>query len=377
MTDFFSTGRNSTVKPPPFAEEMPEVADLIRLKRARRDYNVDGSGSCIAVLDSGVRATHKAFTGRIKPGLDFQSGLSEENTSMIDPNGHGTHVCGIAAASRWQDRSVDQRDLSGVAPGAHLLPIKVLDDDGRTRLAVLEEAFSWLSANAAAQNISVVCMSITDEQNHRAIPGQFAGNSILENIEVLDSQNIPVVIAAGNMFYTHDSEQGMGFPAISPHVVSVGSVYDDDIGARTYWDQAACTRSQADQITPYSQRLSAPSGTSSGTTVFAPGGLVTSVGHRSDQDTRSDDGTSQAAPVVAGLIALMQDAYSSWYPEGHKSPTLMSVADIKSILRHTAKTVNDDDLGRDNVTNTGASFLRIDALDAVRVASRFGRASLS
>jgi len=376
---FAATGPISKDSKGIFREEMSEVADLIQLRKAQTTFNVDGTGSCIAVLDSGLRGSHKAFAGRVEKGLDVLSGNPIVPQRHTDPFGHGTHVSGIAVAQIWLDRETERRNLSGMAPGAKIFPIKVLNSAGRTSPEVLEAAYSWLANHALDAGISVVCMSITDENNHQSIPEAFLSSSINSDIQELVTQNIPVVMAAGNFYKTYGSNEGMGYPAILPQVISVGSVYDEDVGPTLYPsdDGAACSSTEADQITPYSQRFS-PTGTSPyGTTIMAPGGIVTSTGHESDLDIEPLDGTSQATPVVAGLIALLQQAYGSWHRVESRSATLLSVDQITEILQISADRVRDEDLGRSNVSPTGKSFLRVNALESVRVAYELGRLAVS
>lgn len=375
MADFFATGLKSNNVLDRFKEEMPEVARLIRLEEAQEDNSVNGSGSCIAVLDTGVRVTHDAFTGRIEQGLNFLSGQAVTPNQMTDANGHGTHVAGIAAASNWLDRAIDSRNLSGVAPGASIFPVKVLDNGGGTDLDVLEAAFSWLNTHAKSKGISIVCMSITDKNNHQDIPASFSNSSLQSDIAGLAAQNIPVVAAAGNFFRTHSSQEGMGFPAILSIVISVGSVFDDHLGPMTYGadNSASCKITKPDQLTPYTQRLAADESSEYRTTIFAPGGIVTSVGNSSNADIRDDDGTSQATPVIAGVIALMQEAYSSWFKDEDKSPTSMTVSEIARFLRAGAVEITDADFGRDNVINTKKKYYRVDAVNSVSLASNYGQ----
>ncbi len=90
-----------------------------------------GSGVRVAVLDTGIVAAHPAFAGRLLPGRDFVDGDNDpaEVGTMADPGyGHGTHVAGLVALA---------------APGARIMPVRVLDRAGRGNHWVLAEALAW------------------------------------------------------------------------------------------------------------------------------------------------------------------------------------------------------------------------------------------
>src|SRR3954465_4543391 len=88
-----------------------------------------GSGAIVAVVDSGVLTAHEDLAGRLLPGYDFVDDDADPNDTSSDPSveptGHGTHVTGIVAADAGNGLGIE-----GVAPGAKVLPIRVLDNDG-------------------------------------------------------------------------------------------------------------------------------------------------------------------------------------------------------------------------------------------------------
>src|SRR3954465_4109526 len=75
-----------------------------------------GAGATVAVVDTGIDASHPDLAGRILPGYDFVDG----DSTPQDGNGHGTHVSGIVAADADNGIGVDS-----VAPGASILPVRV------------------------------------------------------------------------------------------------------------------------------------------------------------------------------------------------------------------------------------------------------------
>jgi serine protease AprX len=115
--------------------------------------NLDGSGVTIAVLDSGIDKGHKSFAtaGKIKFSKDFTG----ENR-VDDPWGHGTHVAAIAAG----DGAPTGGAYEGIAPGANLVNLRVLNAKGSGRVSGVLSALEWVLANKNSYNIRVVNMSL-------------------------------------------------------------------------------------------------------------------------------------------------------------------------------------------------------------------------
>ncbi len=103
---------------------------------------LDGSGVTIAVLDSGIDNKHKSFatSGKIKFSKDF---TGENRTD--DPWGHGTHVASIAAG----DGAPTSGAYEGIAPGANLVNLRVLNSQGIGRVSGVLAALDWLLTNKA------------------------------------------------------------------------------------------------------------------------------------------------------------------------------------------------------------------------------------
>ncbi len=159
-----------------------------------------------------------------------------------------------------------------------------------------------------------------------------------------------VVIAAGNDYFSHQSRQGMGFPAIIRECVSVGAVYDAVEGGFRYGSGAVANSSRPGQITPFSQRLHESVNPDTYTDIFAPGAPVTSSGINGPHGESVQHGTSQATPVTAGLILLMQEFY--WRATGE----LPTVDDLILWLRRGGVTIHDGDDEDDNVEHTKLGF---------------------
>ena len=95
---------------------------------------VTGRGIGVAVIDSGV-ANHYALAGRLMAAVDF---TTDTGTSVADLYGHGTHIAGIVAAGL--PRVGAATAPVGMAPGAHIVSLKVLGSDGSGKASAVIEA---------------------------------------------------------------------------------------------------------------------------------------------------------------------------------------------------------------------------------------------
>lgn len=331
---------------------LAEVDRLIRANQARHVFAVDGSPLAVAVLDTGLNVGHVDFAGRIRARANFTTSGADDD--VTDRNGHGTNVAGIIVANA---------DHRGVAPGAAVVPLKVLNDAGGGSFSAVADALRWVLDHHAEHRIAAVCISIQDGENRPNDSG-FALDAVAQRIRELREQRIAVVISAGNTYFRHGSKQGMAYPAILRHSVSVGAVYDEFEGDFTYSDGAAATSSGPDRITPFSQRLHESVEADCHTDVFAPGAPVTSSGIEGTHGESVQQGTSQAAPVTAGVVLLMQSLHRRLTGE------LAPVDDIVALVRDTAVVIRDGDDEADNVAHTNLEFRRIDAFAALDALAR-------
>ncbi len=328
--------------------ELVQVQPLIRADAARPRFRVTGRGLTVAVFDTGLRTSHIDFAGRVVAQRNFTNDNGGDKTNASDGDGHGTNVTGIIASDGVHH---------GIAPEAKIVPIKVLPNSGSGSFTMVRDGLQWVLDNHSAHKITVVNMSLGDGGNYTS--DNFVGDEIRALIQKLRAAQIPVVVSAGNDYFSHSSTQGMGYPGIFRETVSVGAVFDANEGGFTYGSGAACTSSDADQITPFSQRLHESSNAKLRTDIFAPGAPVTSSGIMDDRGESIQHGTSQAAPVTTGVILLMQQFCLR---ERGKLPT---VDEVEEFLRRGAVKVHDDAGAADNVTNTNKTFLRIDAVGAL------------
>jgi len=219
-----------------------------------------GNGVTVAVLDSGVDFDHPDLQGRvITPGLNLLA-----PGGARDDRGHGTMVAGIIAANRG-----NRRGIAGIAPGARILPVKVLDRDGVGDDIDIATGMAW----AVARGADIINLSLGGP-----------GESPLLTAAVANARakGVVVVAAAGN-----DGRGLVEVPAAIPGVLAVSA-------------------------TGNAGGMAAFSSFGPEVSVAAPGVRITStdLGRPAGSDTySSESGTSFAAPIVAGVAALVRSRF--------------------------------------------------------------------
>lgn len=258
-----------------------------------------GEGIVVAVIDSGIDATHPAL--RVAGGYDF----AQNDPIPEDVDGHGTHVAGIIAANG--------ADIVGVAPDATLLIYKVVHHDGDGKessvVAALERAMDPNGDGDPSDHVDVVNLSLGWEAGPDSITARA--------VDRATAAGIVVVAAAGNSGRTPAQILA---PAVAPTSIAV-----------------------ANAVTELEVIRQSSRGPTPGTLAFKPdvaafGENILSTARGGGLTTKS--GTSMSSPHVAGVAALLLELHPDWTP-----------ADVKAALVSTTRAMNSPPLAR------GAGFV--------------------
>lgn len=233
-------------------------------------------GTLVAVIDTGVDATHPDLAGVTVPGLD----LVGAGDGRTDLHGHGTHVAGVAAAVGGNGIGG-----AGLAQGARVLPVRALDADGSGYDSDVAKGIAWaVDSGAKVVNLS--------------LGGPRQSSVLTASIDYALSKGAVVVAAAGNAGAAGDP---VLYPAATRGVVAVGAVATDD--SRPDWSSSG-----------------------SHLAVAAPGvGILSTVpggGHA------SWDGTSMAAPFVAAAAALVLSDEPALTPDAVRTRLMSTARDV-------------------------------------------------
>ncbi|MET9662219.1 S8 family serine peptidase, partial [Streptomyces sp. NPDC006510] len=248
----------------------------------------DGKGSKVAVLDTGIDATHPDLKDRI---LDSRSFVPGEE--VVDRNGHGTHVASTIAGSGAALAGINK----GVAPGADLIIGKVLSDEGSGADSGIIEAMEW----AKAEGADVVSMSLGS-----SIPDD-GSDPMSQAVDALSADGGPLfVIAAGNAY----GAGTIGSPGSAQKALTIAAVDKKD--------NRAAFSSMGPLVRSYGLKPD----------LSAPGVDINAAASQSvpgnDGMYRSMSGTSMATPHVAGAAAILKQRHPDWSGQRIKDALMSS-----------------------------------------------------
>jgi len=259
-----------------------------------------GADANVYILDTGIRDSHDEFAGRMIEGRNFavnDTGLlglgglpligpilniggETDPEDTTDCNGHGTHVASTTAGTEF-----------GVAKGASVAAVRVLDCSGAGSNADVIAGVDWVAANH--QPPAVANMSL----------GGGNSDALDDAVRGAVDAGVTFVVAAGNS----DADACSGSPNRVAEALTVGSTTRDDQRS-SFSNHGTCVD------------------------IFAPGSDITAAWFESDDQTRTISGTSMAAPHVAGAAALIL----------HQQPGLTPDAVMQQVINEATENVLDN-----------------------------------
>jgi subtilisin family serine protease len=225
-------------------------------------YGPNGYGVEVYILDSGIRTTHNQFTGRVSCSYNF---VAKSATNCEDDRGHGSHVAGTVAGLTF-----------GVAKGAKLFAVKVLDSEGKGSLSNVVGGVDHVAAKKSKNRNQPMVINLS-------ISGSGQSKALDDAVLRCSNQGVIVVVSAGN-----SKEDACGVsPAMGAGAIVVGSSTDSD-SRSPFSNFGKCVH------------------------IFAPGSNIISASNAGDNDSAAKSGTSMASPHVAGAVCLYLQVNPTW-----------------------------------------------------------------
>lgn len=207
-----------------------------------------GAGATVYVIDTGIRISHKDFAGRARYGWDFVGG----DRTASDGNGHGTHVAGTVAGTRY-----------GVAKRAEVVAVRVLDNAGSGTTAQVIAGIDWVTKHARKPAVANVSL------------GGYRNAQLDAAVRNSIKSGVTYTVAAGN----DALPASLYSPANVQQAITVGASDKKDARA---------------DFSNFGAALD----------LFAPGVAITSASNKADTAKATFSGTSMASPHAAGTAAL-------------------------------------------------------------------------
>ena len=284
-----------------------------------------GSGATVVVIDDGIDIAQSAFGGCNAPGVPSSCRVAAVQTFPVNPSTGSVHGTNVAAI------------VVGIAPGARVAALNVFTSAGALTSDILS-AIDWAITNRSSLNIVAINMSLGDGTRNTTACGSTLSNPFATPIANARNAGISVVAAAGNNAFIGGAfAAGLNKPACTPGAVSVGAVYDGNLGGLTW---SGGTSAQCTDLATAADQVACFSNSAAYLTLLAPGAIVTAGGS-------TLGGTSQATPHVSGALAVLRASFPN-----------ETLAAVEARLTANAKPVID--------TRTGLSHGRLNLLASAR-----------
>lgn len=298
------------------------------------DMGADGSGTVVAIIDTGVLWDHSALKEKYH-GYDADSGEVDHDFNWYDATvgedepyddiGHGTHVTGTIVGSE-----PDGSNQVGVAPEAKFMSVKAFTDAGGTDEDLLDAA-EWIMAPTDADGNERVDLA-PDVVNNSWGGGPGLDEWYRDVVKEWRNANIFPEFSAGNVdLFNPGGPESVAAPANYPESFATGATDSDDVLANF----SLLGPSPYDEIKP---------------DISAPGVSIRSS--MPDGDYGMNSGTSMAGPAVSGVAALLRSVEAD-----------LSVDEMEEILLNTTNELTDDDYPES--PNNGYGYGLVDAQNAV------------
>jgi serine protease AprX len=280
---------------------------------------LSGAGVGVAMIDSGVDRNHNALRQRVVFTKDFTGGDGH------DRYGHGTHVAAIIAGAAGQ--TADTTDYRGIAFGARIINLRVLDETGAGKASDVIEAIDWAIENRKTYDIRVINLSLG-----APVLQPYRDDPLCEAVERAVTAGIVVVAAAGNGGLRKDGRLVYGSimsPGNHPAVITVGAL--DTHGTPQRSDDTVAKYSskgptmfdlvlKPDLVAPGTRVVSAEAGGSYLARTY-PDRHVAGTGASGYTQM---SGTSMSAGVVSGAVALLLEGRPRLSPRNTKAVLQMT-----------------------------------------------------
>jgi subtilisin family serine protease len=313
--------------------------------------DIEGTNMNVAVLDSGIWGRHHSLVDRLLTSVDFTG----EGITKSDPYGHGTHIASLAVGKPH----VAKGAYEGLAPGAKVANLRVLDAQGRGSVSGALKAINWLLTNATKYKIRVANLSFG-----APAVDSYKNDPLCLAVRRLVNAGIVVVVAAGNDGKDRNGRKIYGrihAPGNEPSAITVGAANDmgtairSDDGVASYSSRGPTRSSYTDAqgIRRY-DNLIKPDLVATGNKLIAASAeqnylirtyphLNARVAPAANHNQMFLSGTSVATPIVAGAAALVLQA----------NPTLTPNL-VKAVLMYTAQPLKGY-----NMLEQGAGLLNV------------------